>query len=103
MDKSFKERKCEQLRLLILSLLSDQDDYTATDAVLYEVVEKELLLVAMSDLRMAMSWLNEEGLVVTQRAGGKLGFTVATITERGMDVANGARTFPGVAKRFGGA
>ena len=98
----FSERRNEELRLLILCFLVDQIDYTATDSLIFHWIEEQWMQPAMADVRLALAWLNEEGLVVTQRPGGRLGLTMATITERGVDVAKGARIYRGVARKRAG-
>jgi hypothetical protein len=100
---SFAERVREESRLQALRCLVAVPDYTAPDMLLHQALLDKGLKVSLSGVRVELAWLNEQGLVVTQRPGGAAGFTIATLTERGLDVANGLSLVPGVARPRPGA
>jgi hypothetical protein len=100
---NFAEAMREQARLQALRALASAPDYTAADTVLQRVLQADGVAVAMSSLRIELSWLNEQGFVVTQRPGGATGVTIATLTDRGLDVAQGLSFPPGVARPRPGA
>lgn len=100
---SFADRVREEARLQVLLCLAAAADYTAPDMLLHGVALDRGLTVSLSALRVELAWLNEQGLVVTQRPGGATGITIATLTERGMDVANGLSLVPGVSRPRPGA
>ena len=91
---SFPERVREESRLQALKCLAKAADYTAADFLLQEALHTKGLVVSIAAVRVELAWLNEQGLLVTQRPGGTAGFTLATLTERGLDVANGASLVP---------
>ncbi len=100
---SFSERVREEARLQALRVLSLAPEYTATDVLLHDVLRDKGLAMGMSGVRVELSWLNENGFVVTQRVGGQTGMSIATLTERGLDVANGTSLVPGIARPRPGA
>lgn len=101
--QSFAERVREEARLQALRCLNDASDYTAPDMLLHDSLLQQGLTISLSGLRVELAWLNEQGLVVTQRPGGATGITIATLTERGSDVARGLSLVPGVARPRPGA
>lgn len=99
----FATRVREQARLKILVCLAAAPQSTAADVLLHRALHDEGVYVAMGSLRVELAWLNEQGFVVTQRPGGESGVTIATLTERGLDVAEGLSFPPGVARPRPGA
>ncbi len=95
---SFSDRIREETRLAILRCLAEAPEYTAADGLLHGQVNAVGLVCSLAQLRAQMAWLNELGLVVTQRAGGELGITLATLTAMGLDVSSGRARVPGVAR-----
>lgn len=95
---NFADKVREEARLQVLRLLADAPDYTAADAPLHKALQAAGVCVAMGSLRVELAWLDEQGMVVTQRPGGALGLTIATLTDRGLDVAQGLSFPPGVAR-----
>lgn len=100
---SFADRVREETRLVILRCLAETPEYTLADGLLHSQVNALGMVCSLAVLRSHLSWLNELGLVVTQRAGGKLGVTLATLTDAGLDAASGRSRVPGVARPRPGA
>ena len=100
---NFAEAVREAARLQALRTLANAPDYTAADSLLQRALQSEGVAVSMASLRVELGWLNENGFVVTQRAGGATGVTIATLTDRGLDVAHGLSFPPGVARPRPGA
>lgn len=80
-------------RLVILRSLSDQS-YSLNDSVLQTVLEQFGHRVTRDQVRGDISWLEEQGLVTVETVGGYV--MVATLTERGGEVATGRARHPGV-------
>lgn len=94
----FSERVVEWARLQVLRSLEKAPDYTSADVILHTALRDEgVPIQGLSALRVELAWLNSQGLVVTQQSGGSRGVTLATLTDRGLDVAQGM-TVPGVAR-----
>jgi len=85
--------KQEDRRLLILKALAAENDYSISDMVLRELLSQYGHTESSDTIRVDIAWLEEQGLVTLEKVGMA---TVATITERGLDVANGAARVPGV-------
>ena len=96
MNKSFAERLREDRRLVLLRLLAEQRGYRANSSVLHMGLEHLGVVASRDDVRTDLAWLAEQGLVTT--ADAVPGVTVATLTSRGGDVANGSAYVPGVSR-----
>ena len=96
--QSYAARLREEARLQALRTLAEAPEYTATDVLLRAALREQGLSIGMDAVRVELFWLNENGLVVTQRVGGPAGLMMATLTERGLDIANGTSQVPGVAR-----
>lgn len=85
----------EHLRLSILRVIEQAPGYAANESILVDVLRGELGFGASRDqVRSEIAWLAEQGLVTTEAIGARL--TVATLTARGQDVAEGHVAHPGV-------
>lgn len=83
----------EYLREHLLIVLRDMDGYSANDAILTDLVRARGIVNSVDVVRTELAWLEEQGLVTVERFDE---LAVATITRRGVDVANGAARVPGV-------
>jgi Fe2+ or Zn2+ uptake regulation protein len=85
------------LRLTLLRLLSEQPGYKSNSSVLTQAADAVAGFTATRDqVKTELAWLAEQGLVTnTQVIDGLL---VATLTERGGEVATGRAVVPGVQK-----
>ncbi|WIX34948.1 ArsR family transcriptional regulator [Salinicola sp. JS01] len=93
---SFQDYETESRRLAILRILARRNQYTTNEYSLNdELVGAYAHRVSRDRLRADLSWLEEQGLVITQapRAG-----WIVTLTSRGHDVANGLARVPGIAQ-----
>lgn len=82
------------IRLSVLRLLDAQAGYCANDSVLFQAVNALGLSCTRDQMRTHITWLTEQRLVTKVEHG--VGVIVATLTERGADVANGRSTIVGV-------
>lgn len=90
---SFSDLVAQNLRLVILQLLAEDSDYAHNDSVLKSVLGTVGHDVSTDQLKTQLAWLSEQGLVTTEAVAK---FTVAKLTERGLDVAEGRAQVPGV-------
>src|SRR3546814_8407851 len=84
----------EHVWLSVLRLLDGAPGYAANDSILTQGVEQLGLSCTRDQMRGHLSWLQEQRLVNLIRPAA--GVTVATLTERGSDVASGRSHIPGV-------
>jgi hypothetical protein len=84
------------VRLTLLRLLAGAAEYSANDSVLVEAVRGMGLTSTRDQLRGHLAWLAEQRLVTLLHPTVTL--TVATLTERGEDVATGRSIVSGVAR-----
>lgn len=87
------ERFREHLRLTVLRLLAGAPCYRANSSIIHQVVNDFGFAATRDQVRAELAWLVEQGLVATQDLQGLI---VATMTERGCDVAEGRAITPGV-------
>ncbi len=80
-------------RLVILRSFADAG-YDANESILDECLALYGHKISRDLVRNHLNWLEEQGLVRIERLSG--GFMVATITQRGLDVANGEAVVDGV-------
>lgn len=91
--KSFEAHLREDRRGAILRILLDQAGYGANDGVLQIALERVGHRVSIDAIRADVAWLSEQGLAsyVEERT-----CWVASISQRGEDVAAGRAKVPGV-------
>lgn len=82
------------LRLTILRVLTEAPAYRANDSLLTSACDHVGVPATRDQVRIQLAWLKEAGLVALEEPVAKL--TIATATERGLDVAAGRATAPGV-------
>jgi hypothetical protein len=90
---SFKRITEEAARITILRELSDSGN--TNDSILQKTLELYGITMSGDAVVTQLSWLQEQGLI---SLSGPEGCYVASITRRGMDVAKGFATVPGVSK-----
>lgn len=86
----------EDLRLRILGILHQAPGYGAGDAVLRSELRSHGHRVSADVLRVEIAWLVEQRLVTSVEFVPGSRSIVATLTERGADVAAGVADVPGV-------
>lgn len=95
MSVSFAEFLRRDVRLVILRLLAEMPAYRANSSVLTMALERFGHSVSRDQVKGEIAWLNEQGLVTVDDMDAVL---VATLTERGQDVASARTTVPGVSR-----
>ena len=85
--------KREDRRLLMLKALASENDYSISDMVLRNLLREYGHAESADTIRTDIAWLEEQGLVTTEKVGVMV---VATVTERGKDIADGAACVPGI-------
>lgn len=91
---SFADFHFQHVRLTVLRLLAEAPGYAANDSVLNQAVNAMGLTCTRDQLRTNLGWLEEQRLVTLIEPAA--GLTVATLTERGADVAAGRSVIAGV-------
>lgn len=82
------------IRLAALRLLDSQSTYSANDSILCQAVNAMGLSCTRDQMRGHLAWMEEQRLITRQDVMGTV--VVATLTERGGEVANGRSIVPGV-------
>jgi len=80
-------------RLVILRLLSEMPAYRANSSMLATALEHFGHSPTRDQVKTELHWLAEQGLIKVEDAGPVL---VATLIERGADVAAGRAVVPGI-------
>lgn len=83
----------EHQRIAILQALDAAPAYRSNQVLLQAFLESVGLPTSSDIVRTQLSWLAEQQLVHVDESGG---VTMATLSERGSDVAHGRATVPGV-------
>lgn len=86
--------KTEERRLLILQTLTAAEGYRANESVLQSSLDLTGYMISADRLAGDLSWLEEQALIDVEIIGGDI--RIATVLERGADVAAGRVTHPGV-------
>jgi Fe2+ or Zn2+ uptake regulation protein len=84
----------EDRRLVLLRVLSEMPSYRANSSVLTTALEHWGHTPTRDQVKTELSWLAEQGLVTTSELTGAV--VLATLTERGQDVASGRARCHGV-------
>ena len=83
----------EDRRLVILRILSEMPAYRANSSVIYSLLSSWGHEPSRDQVKTDLRWLEEQGLLKVEEIESVL---LATLTERGMDVAKGRAVQPGV-------
>ena len=92
-SQSFAEYEREHRRLAILSMLMQASEYQLNESLLASTLHAMALTVSHDALRTQLAWLREQGLVTIEEVAG---LQIATLTQRGMEAAQGIIEVPGV-------
>lgn len=92
---SFAEHLAADRRLVVLRLLEQSPDYRGNAFLLQRALDGFGHAVGMDRLETDLAWLAEQGLARLDKVGG---VSIATLTQRGADLAHGRVTVPGVAR-----
>ena len=82
----------EDVRLALLQFLSE-GSYSQNESVLRDLLKRTGRLLPTDKLRTELAWLREQGLVFIEDV---YDTWVASISQRGLDVATGVAQVPGV-------
>lgn len=99
---SYNDYVAEDRRLVILKLLEEDQGGSHNHAVLQEALRRWGHTMSRDQVKAELAWLEDQGLVTVQKVGEGNPYHVATITDRGCDVATGAASVPGVKRPRGG-
>jgi len=83
----------EDRRLLIMKALASESDYAISDVVLRSLLAEFGHSISMDVLHADLAWLQDIGLLNIEKAASMV---VATATDRGVEVAEGHATIPGI-------
>lgn len=84
----------EHMRIALLRVLVGAPACKANSSILHSAMDALGLTATRDQIRSELAWLAEQRLVTTAEPGA--GLVVATLTERGHDVAEGRTIAPGV-------
>lgn len=92
---SFSDYLRKDVRLVSLRILAEMPGYRANSSVLSNLLDQFGHSVTRDQVKTELRWLQEQGLVSIEDASSVL---VATLQERGQDVASGRAVVDGVAR-----
>lgn len=92
-DSTYARHLAADRRLVILRVLAESTGYQANEYTLEAVLDDMGHTVSNQQLHTELAWLAEQGLLDSRTVGG---VTIATVTRRGIDVAQGKAQVPGV-------
>lgn len=98
---SFSDLWLADMRLVILRTLAKTAGYSCNDSILQDVLATFAHKCSRDQVRSAIAWLSENGYLTYEVL--ETGTYIATITQRGIDVAEGNITVPGVKRPGPGA
>lgn len=90
---SMRQLLSEHQRISILMALAEAPGMGLNDSILRDVLDAYGLDASRDQVKTELAWLAEQGLVVTETVSTSL---VASLTDRGLDVAQGRSIVPGV-------
>ena len=92
---SYAQRLIEHRRLVLLLLLGESAGYSASAELLHAALPGFGHLVSRDRVETDLAWLAEQGLCTVQTVSS---VHLATVNQRGLDVAAGTASCPGVAR-----
>lgn len=93
MSGKFAELVTSDIRLVILRALAEDLGYSHNESILHSILAEFGHQISRDRVKTELYWLQEQGLLGLKDVAGCL---VATVTQRGADVAAGSATVPGV-------
>lgn len=98
---NYSDLVVEARRLALLTILEASAGYEAGDALLQMQAEALGHVASLGTIQADLAWLRDAGLALVRELPRNV--QIATITTRGLDVAKGRTTVPGVARPAPGA
>ncbi len=92
-SNTFADFLRQDMRLVILRLLAEMPGYKSNSSVLTVALERYGHTASRDQVKTELAWLRDQGMVQLDDMEAVL---VATLTERGSDVATGRAIVPGV-------
>ena len=92
----YRQRVAEARKLTILTILAGAGSFAHNEDILAAALDEVAIKVSRTRLRTDLAEMAEQGLVEIDEVGGEL--MTARLTDRGLDVAEGRSTVPGVAR-----
>lgn len=92
---TYAERIAQQQRLLLLQALQQDNDYTVSDLMLQAWLDECGMALSRDKLRTELQWLMDQGVLELECSGA---LYIAKLTGRGLDIAEGRATNPGIAR-----
>ena len=89
----FADFETEDRRLVILRLLEEDNDYRVNTSILRSSLDLYGHNISRDRLHTDVQWLSEQGLTRSEQLNS---VQVVTLTQQGLDVANGRARVPGV-------
>lgn len=83
------------MRLVVLRILSEMPSYRANSSVISNLLNQLGHSATRDKVKTELRWLDEQGLLKLEEVGSVI---VATLTERGQDVAEGRSKVDGIAR-----
>lgn len=102
MKKTYATVLSEHRRLIILRILSELPSYRANSSVLYSLLNQWGHHPSRDQVKSEMRWLQEQALLDVESIGDG-SVLLATLTERGQDVAAGRSIVDGVKRPGAGS
>lgn len=102
MRKNYATVLSEDRRLIILRILAELPSYRANSSVLYSLLSQWGHHPSRDQVKSELRWLDEQGLLDVEPIGDG-SVLLATLTERGQDVAAGRALVDGVKRPGAGS
>lgn len=97
---SYQETLREHARIAILRLMEDAPGYTHNVSMITDLLRVAGITYTRAQVEGEVQWLREQGMLTVETHAG---FIVATATVRGVEVAQGVTTYPGIRRPRPGA
>ncbi|WP_425091993.1 hypothetical protein [Tropicimonas sp. S265A] len=91
---SYLDHMRQHARIAILRFLEGAPSYTSNASMLAGLLPQVGISYTRDQIVGELTWLEEQGLVSTKTHSDD--FVIATATQRGVEVATGVATYPGV-------
>jgi len=85
--------QAQNRRLKMLCALNEDSDYSLNDTLIQELLSFQGFGVSLDTISTDLAWLEEQGLLTQRQLPG---CKVATLRGRGVEVAKGLVTVPGI-------